>query len=295
MTDNKKIAEQKFGGKTLAAWQGFINTSLKKTVEATFDSAKRIAAYKAVVDDDTFKTTMKEWYGFTASHISYWAKINENAARFEKYIQILPASPRSLYELSAIEPVVFEELVTAGKIKPSLTVESIKELKASGGKIKTFLLKYSDSEDYLDICRESDRLKAEELTADEHIKQLATWIRANKIKAPAKEAPAPKKTIPVFAEDDDGLESENYEGFNDDDDFSEDYEGFNDDNADMAGWAMPNPREGEVLLAMTRENAYAMFGIYLNKPLDNVAVERALIAQAGDDESLQRALEVIAS
>jgi len=279
MTDEKKIAEQKFGGKTLAAWQGFINTSLKKTVEATFDSAKRISAYKAAVDDDTFKATMKEWYGFTASHISYWSKISENAERFEKHIQILPASPRSLYELSAIEPAVFEELVSAGKIKPSLTVESIKELKVSGGKIKTFLLKYSDSEDYLDICRESDKLKAQDLTADEHIKQLATWIRANKIKAPAKEAPAVKPTLPTMV--DDNLEA---------DDGSDD---FDEDNEPV--WVPPKIKEGEVLLAMSRENAYAMFGVYLNKPLDNMAIERALIAQAGDDESLQRALEVILS
>lgn len=281
MTNEKKLAEQKFGGKTLAAWQGFINTSLKKTVEATFDSAKRIAAYKAAIDDDTFKATMREWYGFTASHISYWSKISENAERFEKHIQILPASPRSLYELSAIEPVVFEELVSAGKIKPSLTVESIKELKASGGKIKTFLLKYADSEDYLDICRESDRLKTEDLTADEHIKALATWIRANKIKAPVAEPkpvkPKPGQTAP------DGIGNDIY-----DDDESEE-----DEDTDEPVWSLPKVKEGEVLLAMSRENAYAMFGIYLNKPLDNVAVERALIAQAGDDEFLQQALEVI--
>lgn len=280
MSDEKKLAEQKFGGKTLAAWQGFINTSLKKTVEATFDSAKRISAYKAAVDDDTFKATMKEWYGFTASHISYWSKISENAERFEKHIQILPASPRSLYELSAIEPAVFEELVSAGKIKPSLTVESIKELKVSGGKIKTFLLKYSDSEDYLDICRESDKLKAQDLTADEHIKLLATWIRANKIKAPIKEPPAVKPTLPVMVND--NLEAE--------DDGSDD---FYEDDEPM--WVPPKIKEGEVLLAMSRENAYAMFGVYLNKPLDNMAIERALIAQAGDDESLQRALEIVLS
>jgi len=283
MTDEKKVAEQKFGGKTLAAWQGFINTSLKKTVEATFDSAKRISAYKAAVDDDTFKATMKEWYGFTASHISYWGKISENAERFEKHIQILPASPRSLYELSAIEPAVFEELVTAGKIKPSLTVESIKELKASGGKIKTFLLKYSDSEDYLDICRESDRLKTQDLTADEHIKLLATWIRTNKIKAPAAEPkpvmPKPGQTAP------DGIGNDIYDDDDDDDD----------DWPDVPVTPQPKIKEGEVLLAMSRENAYAMFGIYLNKPLDNMAVERSLIAQAGDDESLQHALEVILS
>ena len=272
----KEIVEQKFGGKTIPGWISYINTSLKKTVEATFDSAKRITAFKNSVSDEVFKEVMKTSYGFTASHISYWSKISENAERFEKHIQILPASPRSLYELSAIEPNVFEELVTAGKIKPSLTVESIKELKASGGKIKTFLLKYADSEDYLDICRESDRLKTEDLTADEHIKQLATWIRANKIKAPAKEAFVPKVELPIMV--DDSLEA---------DDGSDDFDD------DEPVWTMPKSKEGEVLLAMSRENAYAMFGIYLNKPLDNMAVERSLIAQAGDDESLQRALEVI--
>lgn len=284
----KEIVEQKFGGKTIPGWISYINTSLKKTVEATFDSAKRITAFKNSVSDEVFKEVMKTSYGFTASHISYWSKISENAERFEKHIQILPASPRSLYELSAIEPVVFEELVSAGKIKPSLTVESIKELKASGGKIKTFLLKYADSEDYLDICRESDRLKTQDLTADEHIKQLATWIRANKIKAPAKEAPAPK-VVDLSVPDDykDEIDEED-----DDDDRPSPWGNL---NAQGEAWPQPKSKEGEVLLAMSRENAYAMFGVYLNKPLDNVAVERALIAQAGDDESLQRALEVILS
>lgn len=272
MTD-KQIAEQKFGGKTLAAWQGFINTSLKKTVEATLDSAKRIAAYKAVVDDDTFKTTMKQWYGFTASHISYWNKISENLSRFEQHIQILPSSPRSLYELSAIDSKVFDELVASGKIKPSLTVESIKELKASGGKIKSFILKYSESHDYLEICRKSDELSLQDLTAEEHIKALATWIKENKITNGVKLPKAATKPE-VIDEDED-----------EDEDF------------DMADYPVLTPRVkvGELMPAMTREYALQLFGVYLDKPLDNMAIERAMIAQAGDDESLQRALEVILS
>ena len=112
-----EITTEKFGGKTLDSWQGFINTSLKKTVEATLETAKRIAAYKAAVSDDMFKTTLKTWYGFGAAHLSYWAKIDETAPLFKEHIDILPASPRSLYELAAIDRKVFDELIEAGKIK----------------------------------------------------------------------------------------------------------------------------------------------------------------------------------
>jgi hypothetical protein len=41
--------------------------------------------------------------------------------------------------------------------------------------------------------------------------------------------------------------------------------------------------------------ALALFGIFINKPLDNMAVERALVAIAGEDEVLLVALEVILS
>lgn len=266
-----EITNEKFGGKTLDGWQSFINTGLKKTVEATLDSASRIAAYKKAVAPEVFKSTLKQWYGFGDAHLSYWAKIDENMDRFKEHISILPAAPRSLYELAAIEQPVFKELVESGKIKPSLTVENIKELKASGGKLKTFLLKFSSSPDYLEICRKADALKAQDLTVDEVIHQLAKWVREElKIKPEAKLSPkqvhAPAPQLKIDDDDDDDDE-------------------------------VPNPQvvpKIELLpKKMTHAEAYASFGIYLDKPLDNLAVERALTAQAGDDDVLLQALEVI--
>ena len=58
MTNEQKITEQKFGGKTLAAWQGFINTSLKKTdgvYSVAFNRKERLV----MVDFDPAKTNHK--------------------------------------------------------------------------------------------------------------------------------------------------------------------------------------------------------------------------------------------
>lgn len=265
-----EILNEKFGGKTLDGWQGYINTSLKKTVESTLDSAARIAAYKNAVPPDVFKKTLKAWYGFGEAHLSYWSKIAENADLFKQHVNILPASPRSLYELAAIDRGLFDEFVESGKIKPSLTVEGIKSLKTEGGKLKSYLFKFADSPDYLEICKMADTIKKEPgLSADEVILKLAKWVKEEGLEIQPKSKPkaTPKPVV-------------------------------NDDDDDDKPFVTPEGIEVHKPLpkaALTRATALQMFGIYLDKPLDNLAVERALTAQAGDDDELLKALEVILS
>jgi hypothetical protein len=276
---------EKFGGKTLTSWHSFINTGFKKTVETTLDSASRISTYKDAVPADVFKKTMKEWYGFSEAQLSYWAKIAENTDMFKEHINILPASPRSLYELGTLDKDVFQELIDTGKIKPSLTVEGIKELKAEGGKLKAFLLRFAQSPDYLEVCRMSDFYRRDTtLTTDEVIFKLASWIKEEGIEVPSKVKPK-IAAKPAVANDSDDFDD-------DDDDRPSPWGNL---NAQGEVWPQPKAKESEVILAMSRENAYAVFGVYFNKPLDNMAVERALTAQAGDDEKLLKALEVIIS
>lgn len=269
---------EKIGGKSLDGWQSFISSSLKKTVEATLDSAARIAKYRASgVSDDVFKETMKIWFGFTASHISYWSKINDSMPRFKDDMAILPASPRSLYELSAFDDDVWAELKAAGQIKPSLTVEGIKELRASGGLLKKYLAKYADSPDYLEICRHADTLKATGLVGQPLVDALHTWCKEFKPEMPAKLKP---KAAPVKAEPEPPI---------DEDDFEDD-EGLGNE---VVYNTPPKAIKGELVQVPNKLEAFRMFGIYINKPLDNMAVERALEAQAGDDTLLLQALEVI--
>jgi hypothetical protein len=175
----EKTAVIKVGGKTPEAWKGYIATGLKKTVDATLDTAKRIAAYRAVVEDVTFKNDMKEWFGFSLSHLSYWAKISDTLPRFESAINLIPASPRSLYELAAFNEEDWAALVANGQIKPSLTVEGIKELKAAGGVVKKFLLKYGESPDFFDINRKAQEFQAQGMTGKEVVTAMTKWLKEN--------------------------------------------------------------------------------------------------------------------
>ena len=261
-TDIELTADSKFAGKTLTSWHSFINTGFKKTVETTLDSASRISTYKDAVPADVFKKTMKDWYGFSEAQLSYWAKIAENIDMFKEHINVLPASPRSLYELGTLDKDVFQELIDTGKIKPSLTVEGIKELKAEGGRLKAFLLRFAQSPDYLEVCRMSDFYRKDTmLTTDEVVFKLATWIKDEGIEVPSKVKPK-IAAKPAAAEKPHVV-----------------------DNVEVYESEKP----------MTRLAALAVFGIHIDEPLNNMAVERALTAQAGDDENLLKALEVIIS
>jgi hypothetical protein len=278
----EKTAVVKVGGKTPEAWKGYIATGLKKTVDATLDTAKRIAAYRAVVEDTTFKNDMKEWFGFSLSHLSYWAKISDTLPRFESAINLIPASPRSLYELAAFNEEDWAALVANGQIKPSLTVEGIKELKATGGVVKQFIHKYGESPDFFDINRKAQEYQAQGMTGKEVVAALTKWLKENPPERP------PAKLVPKQAPVKDDLPANDFSAI-DDGDEKEDF-------SPPVYVQGAKPIAGTLVEARPNKmEALALFGIFINKPLDNLAVERALVAIAGDDETLLVALEVILS
>jgi len=280
----EKTAVVKVGGKTPDMWRGYISTGLKKTVDATLDTAKRIAAYRAVVDDVTFKNDMIAWFGFSLSHLSYWSKINDSLPRFESAVNLIPASPRSLYELAAFNEEDWQALVANGQIKPSLTVEGIKELKASGGIVKQFVNKFGESPDFFDISRKAQEYQAQGMTGKEVVAAMTKWVKDN----PPERPPAklePKAKAKATKVDDNLAANDGSDDFDEGEDFSPPV--YAQGTKPIAGTLVePRPNKMEAL---------ALFGIFINKPLDNVAVERALVAIAGDDETLLVALEVILS
>ena len=165
--------------KSLQQWESYIGSSLKKTAEATLETAQRISKFKSDVEPDQFKLNMKEWFGFSATHISYWNKIHDNMERFQDNIECIPASTRSLYELSSMDDDLWNEVINSGDINPSLTVEDVKNLKLSGGIIKKLSAKYSDAHNYLDICNKLKELKRDTDSVVELKKEFATWLKEN--------------------------------------------------------------------------------------------------------------------
>ena len=235
--------------KSLQQWESYISSSLKKTAEATLETAQRINRFKADVEPDQFKLNMKEWFGFTATHISYWNKIHDNMERFQDNIECIPASTRSLYELSSMDDDLWNEVINSGDIKPSLTVEDVKNLKVSGGIVKKLSAKYSDAYNYLDICNKLNELKRNTESVVDLKKEFTKWIKEN----------------PADMRED---EEEVIEG---------DYE---------------EVKTKPISKKMTKQDAYALFGIHMDKRITNIEVLK-LLNQLADSEELEAAMKVI--
>jgi len=165
--------------KTFAQWEGYIGTSLKKTAEATLETAKRIAEFKTATPDDQFVKKMKVWYQMSPAHLSYWAKIAESMPRFLEHTGKLPASTRTLYELSSVKDDLWNEFIETGDINPSLTVEGAKSLKVSGGFKKSTANKYAEADNFLEIMQELDKLMQESDSVIDAKKALIKWLKKN--------------------------------------------------------------------------------------------------------------------
>ena len=164
--------------KSLTQWQRYIGTSLRKTAEATLETAKRIAEYRETTKEDDFNKHMKEWFNFSPSHLSYWTKINEALPRFQENIDKLPSSMRTLYELSNIKDDLWQEMIDEGKLSPSLTVEGVKQFKVDGNALKKLSEKYSDADNYLEIMQAAAEMRAGK-TKQEFQKEFDKWIKEN--------------------------------------------------------------------------------------------------------------------
>ena len=235
-------------------WQSYIGTALKKTAEATLDTAKRLAEYRASVEEDVYQTTLKEWYNFSPSHLSYWAKIAENLPRLEQHIDCIPGSPRALYELSNMSDQLWSEFVQTGDITPSLTVEGIKALKTRGGFKETVASKYSEADNYLEIMQQISALQEQHANDISKVKEaFEKWIKANPPQYPEEVIEEPVKEKP---------ESKVVE-------------------------VLPKTT------THARVQALAAFGIFTDKPIVDKEILTFLDKLAGNKENLLHAIEVL--
>ena len=256
-----------------AQWQSYISTSLRKTAEATLSTAKRIAEYKASTDDDMFVKTMREWFGMSPAHLSYWSKINEALPRFEANINVLPASTRTLYELSSIDDMLWDEFIESGDINHSLTVEGAKSLKVSGGVKKAIAAKYADADNYLEIMQQFDIIRETAASIKDAKKALTKWLKDN----PAQFVPSEPEES--YYPDQNGPEESYYPDQN--------------EPEESATKVAPKviPATSEAL----RTKCLAMFGIYVDKPIVDKDFLTFLDRQAGSDEAKLAAIETLES
>ena len=165
--------------KSMIQWQDYIDTSLKKTAAATLETAGRIQKFKESTDPDLFSKHMKDWFGMTPTHLSYWSKINDNMPRFTDSIGRLPSGTRTLYELSSITDDLWEELIETNNITPALTVEAAKGLRENGGLVKRVAKIYEDANEFLEIITQLKKIKENTDTIKEAEKAFNKWIKEN--------------------------------------------------------------------------------------------------------------------
>lgn len=243
-------------------WHDYIGTSLRKTAEATLETAKRIAEYRASIEEDQFNKKMKEWFGFTPTNLSYWKSINLAIERFQNSVDVLPSSPRTLYELSGIKDELWDELVETRDIHPSITVENAKNLKTSGGIMRKISDKYAEANNYLEIMQSAKEIKDNCNTIKEFQKEFNKWLKDN---------PADFDTE---SEDDDIIEGEYTE----------------------SSPKSESKSESEVpsgTSSATRAKCLALFGIYIDRPIVDKDVLTLLDKMAGNDETKLAAIETL--
>lgn len=245
--------------KTPAKWQEYIGTSLRKTAEATLDTAKRIAEYRISVEEDEFNKSMKQWFGFSPSHLSYWSKIADSLPRFEEHCDKLPASPRTLYELSGIDDDLWDEFIETGEINPSVTVDGAKSLKVNGGLKKATANKYGDADNFLEIMQKLDEIMSQANSIKDAKKLIGKWIKENP---------------PLYPEDEEDIEDAEVI----------EHEPQESKTAKEAG-----------ISSQTRVKCLALFGIYVDKPIIDKDVLTLLDKMAGNDETKLAAIETLES
>jgi len=104
----------------------------KKTVESLLVFAKIVYTLKDRCEGSPeydFQELALEKWGLSNSSASQFAKIGRNAEKLIKYSSSLPASSRSLYELTQLPYDKLDEFVNLGDITPASTVKDIQAIK----------------------------------------------------------------------------------------------------------------------------------------------------------------------
>lgn len=247
--------------KNFSQWESYIGTSLKRTAEATLETATRIAEFKAATEEAKFAKHMKEWYQMSPAHLSYWAKISDSMPRFLEHTDKLPASTRTLYELASVKDDLWDEFIETGDINQSLTVEGAKSLKVSGGLKKATMDKYGEADNFLEIMQKLDELMTNATSVIDAKKALIVWL---------------KKNPPEYHEDE-VIETSVV----------------TDDPVTVS--KSVEPKEVKGTSSQLRVKCLALFGIHVDKPMINKDVLTCLDRMAGSDATLLAAIETLES
>jgi len=247
------------------AWYAYINTSLRKTVTATLDTAERIGRYRDNAEPNEFQANMTKWFGMSSSQTSYWLRINDALPRFNVAVKQLPSSQRTLYELSAIDDDLWYELVDTNAIKPTLTVEQAKKLKTDGGILKKVMKEYGEADNFFDISNKLKDIMAVSNTPKAGITEFNIWLKDNP---------------PEFSDSDDEIEAE--------------------EDGAMDGEYIPAETSTKVkkekVVGASKElrvKCLGLFGIFVDKPIVDEDVLKFLDKLAGGDEAKIAAVETL--
>jgi len=255
--------------KSLTQWNDYIGNSLRKTAEATLETAKRIAEYRESEEEDVFINNMRKWFNFSPTNLSYWKSINDSIERFESSTKYLPSSTRTLYELSNIKTELWEELLESNDISPSMTVEQAKTLKTNGGIRKKISEKYVEADNYLEIMEQAKEFKDNTITLAAFIEEFDEWLKENpptydiidqKIKD--EESGVVKTVTKSEIDEDKEIEEAEFEEI---------------------------PKTGKEM----RVKCLAMFGIYIDKPITNSSFLEFLENEAGDSDVKAKAIKLL--
>lgn len=253
--------------KSIGQWKDYIGNSLKKTAQATLETAVRIAEFKAATEEDKFVKHMKEFFNFTPTHLSYWKSINEAMPRFENNVGSLPAGTRTLYELSNIKDDLWDELIETKDINPSVTVEGAKTMKSSGGILRKIADKFAEANNFLEIMQSAKLIKDESDTIKEFKKEFNLWLKEN---------PADFEEMDT----EDSISGEHEMEFDENGNIIED------DDPQPAKKAEPKeePKPTGTSPAV-RAKCLALFGIFVDKPIIDKDFLTFLDIQAGNDDT----------
>jgi len=104
----------------------------KKTVESILAFSKVVFTLKKKCEDDEhtdFNEKVLKFWGLSSSGASQFAKTGEHSDKLMAYSKSLPASSRTLYELTQLPIQKLDEHINIGDITPSSTVNDVKAIK----------------------------------------------------------------------------------------------------------------------------------------------------------------------
>ena len=121
--------------------ESYINTyqsSMKTTIESVIQIGECVRDIKLKQKSDELNYYDVEYFCNSvgikedSSTFRKFMRIGEKSGEFKKYLDKLPSSYTVLYEITTLDPELFDTLISQNEIKPTIT---LKELKKLSGKV----------------------------------------------------------------------------------------------------------------------------------------------------------------